>query len=148
MAETFQGEQVSYPVYTGVRLAGPRFIPWLGAVAAAVALPVFVLADWPLGGWALGAGLFAANRLSAVLLDRLARGKMQVTAVGIVGMGFIGRAWISFGLLFLFAQFVDRRIGVYGAVSFLVYFTVDMLARTLAQLVARGQDGTSTGVAP
>ena len=140
MDEILQDDKVNYPVYTGARLGGPRFLPWLGFGAAALLLPVFVLAGWPIGGWLLGVALFAANRLSAVLLDRLAKGKMQVTAVGIVGMGFIGRAWISFGLLFAYAQFVDRRVGLFAAASFLVYFTIDMLARTLAQLVARSQD--------
>ena len=129
---------MSYPVYTGMKSAGPSFIQWLGFVVCALALPLFLIAGWSLGGWALGAGLFAANRGSAIAIDRIARGKMQVTAVGISGMGFISRAWITFGLLFAFAHFFDKHVGIVAALSFLVYFTIDTLARTLTFVAARG----------
>ena len=127
-----------YPVYTGMKSAGPRFLPWLGFAVALVALPVFALTGLSLHGWAVGVVLFAANRAVAVGIDRIARGKMQVTAVGITGMGFISRGWITFGILFAYAELVDRRAGVVGAISFLVYFTVDMLVRSLAHVAGGG----------
>jgi hypothetical protein len=130
-----------YPVYTGMKTAGPALVQWLGFVVAAIALPVFLIGGLSLEGYAVGLVLFAANRLSAVLIDRLARGKMQVTAVGISGMGFMSRAWISFGLLIAYAELVSRNAAVVGAISFLVYFTVDMLARALSQVAGSGVRG-------
>ncbi len=129
---------MSYPVYTGMKRKGPAIVDWLGAIACVVALPLFLLASLSLGGYLLGVALFAANRLSAWAIDRVAQGKMQVTAVGISGMGFISRAWITFGILLAYAHFADRHVAVAAALSFLVYFTIDMLARSLAHVAAGG----------
>jgi hypothetical protein len=129
-----------YPVYTGMRSAGPPLLSrGAGFLAAIVVLPVFLVTDLPFGGYLLGVGLFAANWLAAIALDRIARGKMQVTAVGITGLGLISRAWITFGALFVFAKMVDSDIGVVGAIVFLVLFTVDFLARAISHTVARSQ---------
>jgi hypothetical protein len=138
-------ESVSYPVYTGMRTAGPAIVPWLGFVAAAIALPIFVLAGWSLWGWLLGTALFVLNRVAAILTDRLARGKMLVTAVGITGVSFISRAWVTFGFLVLFAIRVDKHIGVVAAVLFLALFTVDMVARSVAHVAGGGarREGTT-----
>jgi hypothetical protein len=127
-----------YPVYTGMKSAGPALLQWLGLVAAVVALPIFILGGFSLLGYVVGVLLFAANRAGAILLDRLARGKMQVTAVGITGMGFISRAWITFGLLFAFAEWGSKDAAVPAAISFLVYFTVDTMARSIAHVAAGG----------
>jgi hypothetical protein len=131
-------ESVSYPVYTGMRTAGPAIVPWLGFVAAAIALPLFYLAGWSLAGWALGTALFAANKGAAIAIDHAARGKMQVTAVGMTGVGFMTRAWVTFGFLFVFASQVSKDVGIVGAVAFLVFFTVDMAARSLAHVAGGG----------
>ncbi len=139
---------MNYPIYTGMRTAGPAVIGWLGFLAALLALPLFLVAGWPLAGWALGAALFAINRGAAVATDHLARGKMQVTAVGITGVSFMARAWVIFGFLFVFAKTVDEHVGVVAAVAFLAFFTVDTLARTLAHVAGGGTrtpgpDGTA-----
>jgi hypothetical protein len=114
-------------------------LPFLFCV---LALPVFLIGGFPLGGWAFGVGLFALNFFSAKAIDWVARGKSQVTAVGVSGIGFISRAWLSFGALFLFAEFGDRDMAVAAAVSFLVYFTVDLLVRSILLSMARGTGQT------
>ncbi len=133
-----------YPVYQGTRSAGPALLArGAGFIVALLILPVFLLSDLSLGGWALGVAIFAVNWLSAIGIDRLARGKMQVTAVGITGIGLISRAWITFGGLFIFAKVVNEDVGVVAAIVFLVVFTADFLARaishTVAQSVARSE---------
>jgi hypothetical protein len=129
-----------YPVYTGMRSAGPPILSrGAGFIAAVVVLPVFLVTDLPFAGYLLGVGIFALNWLAALGLDRIARGKMQVTAVGITGLGLISRAWVTFGALFLFAKLVDSRVGVVGAIVFLVLFTVDFLARAISHTMARSQ---------
>lgn len=131
-----------YPVYTGMRSAGPALLTrGAGFIAALVVLPVFLVAGFTLAGWALGTGIFVINWLGALAIDRLARGKMQVTAVGITGVGLISRAWITFGGLFVFAQLVDEHVGVVGAIVFLIAFTVDFLARTIAHTMAGSPPG-------
>ena len=126
-----------YPVYTGMRSAGPPVISrGAGFITALVLLPVFLIAGFSFGGYALGVGIFTVNWLAALGIDRLARGKMQVTAVGITGVGLISRAWITFGGLFVFARQVDEHIGVVGAVVFLIVFTADFVARAIAHTAA------------
>ena len=100
-------------------------------------LPFYLLAGFAFAGWAFGVGVFTVNWLAAIGIDRLARGKMQVTAVGITGLGLISRAWITFGGLFIFAKVVDEDIGVVGAIVFLIIFTADFLARAISQTAAR-----------
>jgi hypothetical protein len=127
-----------YPVYAGMQTAGPPILSrGAGFIAALVILPVFLLGAFDFLGWAFGVGVFTINWLAAIGIDRLARGKMQVTAVGITGIGLISRAWITFGGLFIFAKTVDENIGVIGAIVFLILFTADFLARAISHTAAR-----------
>ena len=49
-----------------------RSLPLAAALGAlALALPVFLLADWPLKGWALGAVLFVGLRGLGLVFDRI-----------------------------------------------------------------------------
>src|SRR5262249_36539562 len=137
-----------YPVYRGMRSAGPPIISrGAGFLAAIVVLPVFLLSGQPFAGYLLGVGLFAANWLAALGLDRLARGTMQAPAAGTPGFGFSSRAWFTFGGLFVSAKRVDSTVGVDGAIVFLVLFPVDFLARTISHPVARSHPATATPAA-
>ncbi len=127
----------TYPVYDGLRTAGPAVVQWLGFAAAPLVLAVVWAVGLPLAGFAWGLGLFAVNRLAALLTDRAARGKMEVTAVGITGVGFITRAWVSVALLFVLTRLAGERVGLTAAVTFLALFTIDIMARSLAHLLAR-----------
>jgi hypothetical protein len=121
-----------------MKTAGPAFVRFLGFGACLLALPLFLAAGWTLGGWALGVALFAANFVAYQLADRLARGKGEVTAVGITGISLLSRAWITIGVLFLFAELVDKHAGLVAGVSFAVYFTVDFLVRSIGHVAGGG----------
>jgi hypothetical protein len=132
-----------YPVYKGTRSAGPVLLArGTGFITALVILPVFLIGGFTLGGWLLGVGLFTLNWLAAIGIDRLARGKMQVTAVGLTGIGLISRAWLTFGGLFIFARTVDEHVGVVGAIVFLIIFTTDFVARAISHAVAQAEART------
>ncbi len=62
---------------------------------------------------------------------------MEVRAVGITGVGFITRAWVSVALLFVLTRLAGERVGLTAAVTFLALFTIDIMARSLAHLLAR-----------
>ena len=130
------------PVYSGARYAGPTALQYLPFAFCALALPIFIIGGFPLGGWLFGVVLFAVNFFGAKAIDWVARGKSQVTAVGVSGIGFISRAWLSFGALFLFAEFGDKDMAVAAAISFLVYFTVDLLVRSILHSMARSTGTT------
>ena len=122
-----------------------RIAFWLrfaAIVPCLLALPVFALAGWDLWAWALSAALLVANMVVALGADLLARGRTQVMAVGVMGVSLISRAWITFGALFVFAWTVDRRIGVAAAAAFFVYFTVDMVARSISHVLLKDQSAT------
>jgi len=133
---------VNTPVYSGARYAGPTALQYLPFAFCALALPIFIIGGFPLGGWLFGVVLFAVNFFGAKAIDWVARGKSQVTAVGVSGIGFISRAWLSFGALFLFAEFGDKDMAVAAAISFLVYFTVDLLVRAILHSMARSTGTT------
>ena len=117
-----------------------RIAFWLRFAAIApclIALPVFAMAGWSLAAWGLSAGLLVVNMAVAFGADLLARGRSQVMAVGIVGVSLISRAWLTFGALFVIAWTVDRQLGVAAAAAFLVYFTVDMVARSVSHVLLR-----------
>ena len=134
---------MSTPVYSGARYAGPWPLQYIPFVACLLALPIFLLGDFPLAGWAVGVALFAVNFAGAKVIDWVARGKSQVTAVGVSGVGFLSRAWLSFGALFLIAEFGDRDVAVAAAITFLAYFTVDLLVRSILHAIARQETSPS-----
>jgi hypothetical protein len=45
-----------------------------GGVVLLVALPIFLVADWPIGGWALAAVLYVAVHVLDLILVRLGNG--------------------------------------------------------------------------
>lgn len=106
-------------------------------VPCVIALAIFALAGWSLWAWALSAVLLVVNIAAAFGFDWLAHGRSQVTAVGVIGVGLLSRAWLTFGTLFVVAWTVDRQIGVAAAAAFLVYFTVDMVARSISHVLMR-----------
>ena len=61
-----------------------------GAVIA-LALPVFLIAGWPLAGWALGAVLWVGGELLGLLLHARARGSDNLAASGVLGVGMMFR---------------------------------------------------------
>jgi hypothetical protein len=120
--------------------AHARLAFWLrfaAVIPCLLALPVFLLAGWDVWAWALSAALLVANMAVALGADLLARGRTQTMAVGVMGVSLISRAWITFGALFVFAWTVDRQIGVAAAAAFFVYFTVDMVARSISHVLLK-----------
>ncbi|MGA0122270.1 MAG: hypothetical protein ACO3KD_04590, partial [Gaiellales bacterium] len=75
-----------------------------------------------------------------------ARGRGLVIQVGIVGVSLLSRAWLTFGALFVIAWTWDRELGVAAAAAFLVYFTVDMIARGISHVLLK--DASSGSAAP
>ena len=79
--------------------------------------------------------------------ELFARGRSQILQVGIVGVSLLSRAWLTFGALFIIAWTYDRQLGVVAAAAFLVYFTVDMVARGISHVLLKdsGTDPATAG---
>jgi hypothetical protein len=123
---------------------GLRF---LAIVPCLLALPLFLLAGWSMGAWALAAGLLVLNIGLALFFDLVSRNRSQVTIVGFMGMSLLIRAWLTFGILFVIAWQGDRDLAIVAAGAFLVYFTFDMVGRSVAHVVSRsdGPPGAPNG---
>lgn len=115
-------------------------------VPCLIALPIFWAAGWGLAAWGLSAGLLALNIALAAAFDVAGRGRGQVTIVGLMGVSLLLRAWLTFGILFAVAWWGDRQLAVAAAAAFLLYFTVDMVGRSVAHVVTK--DDAPRPVAP
>ena len=113
------------------------FLRYFDLLLAALALPVFLLADLPLAGWLTGAGTYTAQRLIGDYTARRAAASDDArTTVGLMAGSMIGRGWLV-ALTIFAAGMVDNDAGLAAAVLVIVlftaYFTVSMIMRPFDQ---------------
>jgi len=106
----------------------------LDLVVLAIALPVFVLADFPLEGYAAGAGAWLVQRVVQALLARRAEASDDPrTVVGLTAGSMIARGWLVALAIFGIGLGGGDDAGLAAAVLvialFTVYFTTSMLLR-------------------
>jgi hypothetical protein len=106
---------------------------YLDLVILALALPIFVLADFPMLGYATAAAAWLIQRLIQLRLDRAARNSDDPRrVVGIAAGSMIGRGWFT-ALTIFAAGLIENDAGLSAAVLvivlFTVYFTITLLMR-------------------
>ena len=102
-----------------------RLVPALaGTAVILVALPVFVLAGWPVGAWGFAAVLWAVFQLIGVALARLPLG---MGALGPSGVGAFGRMFRTIALMTILIVVTARNqeFGLSAALLFALAFTVE-----------------------
>ena len=103
-----------------------RFLPALAAAGLFVlALPVFVVADLPIGGWVLAVVLWLASRASALLLARLGVGADKLAASGVVGIGMTLRS-VAVGVVLIAVAASDARLGLSAALLYALAYTLEL----------------------
>lgn len=106
-------------------------------VLLAVALPIFLLAGWPMLGFAAGAVAWLTQRAIQHYTTRKAveSNDLRGTAGWITG-SMIGRGWLCAITIFA-AGMVENDAGLAAAVlviaCFTAYFTISMILRPFAQ---------------
>lgn len=120
----------------------------LDLLVLALALPVFVVADLPLGGWVTAAVIWAMWRGIGAVTDRkAAEADDPKKVVGIATGSMIGRGWLMGLTLLGVGLATNDDIGLSAAVMcvvlFTVSFTVRMLLRPL-EVNGAGQSGSPT----
>lgn len=103
-------------------------------VVAAVALPLFIAAGFPIAGWLAGAGIYALQRGIATYTSRRASDSDDArTVVGLMAGSMIGRGWLVAITIFAVGLLVSHAAGLSAAVLFIalftVYFTIQMIVR-------------------
>jgi hypothetical protein len=96
-----------------------------GTAVVVLALPVFLIAGWPLAGWALAAGLWIVFQLVGLLLQRLELGMDNLASAGVVAIGRMLRAVVLAGILIAVAV-SDAALGLAAAVVYALAFTVEL----------------------
>jgi hypothetical protein len=125
----------SSTVGSGGRLAA--FLRYADLVLLAIALPIFIVAGWPLLGYAVAAGAWLAARAIGLLAERrvtadLAGGERR-HAVGVMAMATLGRVWLL-ALAVLIVGLDEREAGLAAALLALALFSLHFGARGLARL--------------
>jgi hypothetical protein len=110
------------------------FLRYFDLAIAALALPLFLLAELPLAGWLTGAGAYAAQRAIGELTARRAAASDDTrTTVGLMAGSMIGRGWLVALTIFAVGMAVGDEAGLSAAVLFIalftVYFTMQMILR-------------------
>src|SRR3954447_15187453 len=89
----------------------------------ALALPLFVVAGWPIVGWLLGAGVWALQRLISEYAVRKAEASDDPrTKVGLLAGSMIGRGWLVAGII-IAVGLGNNDAGLSAAILFLITFT-------------------------
>jgi hypothetical protein len=119
-------------VFSTPRPVPARVLPMVaGGAVIALALPVFVLADWPLPGWALGAVLWAAAQALALLLTRLKLGADNLAASGVVGIGMSFRA-IAVMVVVIAVAAADAELALAAGLLYALAYTLELGVALLA----------------
>jgi hypothetical protein len=96
-----------------------------GATVVALALPIFVIADWRLEGWALGAVLWAGSQLLGLLFARVGIREPTLRGSGIVAFGMMLRG-ILLMLVAIAVAVTDPYLAAAGALVYAVGYSVEL----------------------
>jgi hypothetical protein len=102
----------------------------LDAIVAILAVPVFLLAGWPLEGWFWATALWAVNRYAQSVIERRAARMGALRGVGLLGASMLLRPWIGMLALFLITK-DDTALAVSSVLLFLLLVTIDIATRVL-----------------
>ena len=112
-------------------VATPRPVPsqiapvLAGAAVIALALPVFLVAGWPLAGWTLAAVLWLAAQALGALLARLPLGADNLAASGVVGIGMMFRP-VAVMVVAIAVAAQDAALGVAAALLYALAYTLEL----------------------
>ena len=104
--------------WTEPRTAPPTFLPAIaGGIVIVVALPIFLVAGWPLKGWLLGAVLWFGSEAFGAVLTRLRTRTGNLAAAGVVAFGMLFRAIAVMVVVFVLAV-SDKWLGLAAALTY------------------------------
>jgi hypothetical protein len=111
-------------VFSTPRPVPNRRVPTLAGVAVVVlALPIFLVGGFPIGGWVLAATLWAAGEALSYWLSRLPTGADHL---GISGLVAIAMAFRGIGVMvaLLAVTVADKSLGVSAVVVYALAYSL------------------------
>jgi hypothetical protein len=119
-------------VFSTPRPVPRRLVPAVaGGALVALALPVFLVAGWPLRGWVLGAVLWIAAQALGLLLARLTRDADNLAAAGVLGIGMMFRP-VAVMVVAIAVAAQDATLGVAAALVYALAYTLELAVSLLA----------------
>jgi hypothetical protein len=112
-------------------LSTPRPVPGrrapalAGAGVVVLALPVFLVAGFPLGGWALAAVLWLAGEALSLWLSRLPLGADHLGMSGLVALAHSFRG-IGVMVVLLAVTVADRDVGIAALAVYALAYTLSL----------------------
>lgn len=111
---------------------------YLDLLLLGLALPVFLVAGFPMLGYAVAAGAWIAQHLLLRFAERraadaLARGDRR-SAMGAIGAATLGRVWLVTIAILLVGLLGDREDGLAAGILSLVLVTAHLGGTALARL--------------
>lgn len=97
-----------------------------GGTVIALALPVFLIAGWPLAGWALGAVLWVGGELLGLVLARVRAGSPGNAAGGVMGVGMMFRG-IAVMAVLLAVVVSNANVGIAAAIVYALAYTLELM---------------------
>lgn len=103
-----------------------KLLPVIAAAAVVlIALPIFLIAGWPIGAWGLAAVLFAGSQGLAFLLNRLGIGTDKLAASGVVAFGMMFRA-VAVMVVLLVVAVADKNLGLGAAIVYALAYSMEL----------------------
>ena len=103
-----------------------RRLPIIAAGAVVLlALPIFIVAGWPVRGWALGAVLWVASQLLGLLFAKVGIGDPNLRGSGIVAFGMMGRG-ILVALVAIIVAVSEPTIALAGALVYAAAYSTEL----------------------
>ena len=96
-----------------------------GGAVVALALPVFIVAGWPLRGWALGAVLWAGSQLLGLLFARIGIGEPNLRGSGVVAFGMMARG-ILLMIVALAVAVSEPGLAIAGALVYAAAYSLEL----------------------
>ena len=117
---------MSAGIFSTPRPLPSRLAPTIaGATVVALALPIFVVAGWPLEAWGLAAVLWVGAQAFAFVLARLAGDADNLAAAGMRGIGTTSRGLLV-GIPLVIVTVSDETVGIAAAAVYAIAFTVEL----------------------
>jgi hypothetical protein len=109
-----------------------------GSAVIGLALPVFLIAGWPMKGWALGAVLWVASMALGLLLLRLRLGAADLASSGVVAFGLVFRG-IAVMIVAIAVAAADPEVGLSAALLYALAYTLELGLSVVAYLGGASQ---------
>lgn len=124
----------------------PSWVRYLDFAALALALPVFLLAGFPIAGYLAGGGAWTVQRIVQIRIQRRAEASDDPRVVaGWTAGSMIARGWFCafaiFGIGLAAGDDAGLSAGVLVIALFTVYFMVGMILRPFDLETARRNPG-------